>query len=204
MPGPQYASSAVGKAKCARDIEALNYIKSNHGLSGQAANELILYIDYAINALNKQIHIQTFDQEHLVRETSKRVIGLEPFDVQLMGGIGKTLVATLPAYLNALSGKGVHIQNVTQNGLDKFIKFRINGGLIQNFMNKQERQQNYLSDITYVTNSELGFDYLRDNLVKSVNEIVQRPFHYAIIDEVDSILIDEARTPLIILDNRIQ
>eukprot|EP00871_Galdieria_phlegrea_P004048 jgi/Galph1/4644/GphlegSOOS_G3239.1 len=156
----------------------------------------------------------------IVRETSKRVIGLEPFDVQLMGGIvlhqgkisemqtgeGKTLVATLPAYLNALSGKGVHIVTVNDYLAKRDSEwvgqiYKVLGltvGLIQNFMNKQERQQNYLSDITYVTNSELGFDYLRDNLVKSVNEIVQRPFHYAIIDEVDSILIDEARTPLII------
>jgi preprotein translocase subunit SecA len=156
----------------------------------------------------------------LVREVSKRIIGLEHFDVQLMGGIalhkgkiaemktgeGKTLVATLPAYLNALLKKGVHIVTVNDylakrdsewvGQVYRFLGLKV--GLIQNFMTKEERKKNYLSDITYVTNSELGFDYLRDNLAKSIDEIVQREFYYAIIDEVDSILIDEARTPLII------
>jgi preprotein translocase subunit SecA len=156
----------------------------------------------------------------LIREVSKRVIGLEHFDVQIMGGIalhhgkiaemktgeGKTLVATLPAYLNSLLRKGVHIVTVNDylakrdsewvGEVYRFLGLKV--GLIQNFMNKEERKKNYLADITYVTNSELGFDYLRDNLVKSIDEIVQREFYYAIIDEVDSILIDEARTPLII------
>jgi preprotein translocase subunit SecA len=156
----------------------------------------------------------------LIREVSKRVIGLEHFDVQIMGGIalhhgkiaemktgeGKTLVATLPAYLNSLLRKGVHIVTVNDylakrdsewvGEVYRFLGLKV--GLIQNFMNKEERKKNYLADITYVNNSELGFDYLRDNLVKSIDEIVQREFYYAIIDEVDSILIDEARTPLII------
>lgn len=172
--------------------------------------------------VNKGVSLEVILPEAfaLIREVSKRIIGLEHFDVQLMGGIalhhgkiaemktgeGKTLVATLPAYLNSLLKKGVHIVTVNDylakrdsewvGQIYRFLGLKV--GLIQNFMTKEERKKNYLADITYVTNSELGFDYLRDNLVKSVDEIVQREFYYAIIDEVDSILIDEARTPLII------
>ncbi|XP_071716773.1 protein translocase subunit SecA, chloroplastic [Rutidosis leptorrhynchoides] len=156
----------------------------------------------------------------IVREASKRVLGLRPFDVQLIGGMvlhkgeiaemrtgeGKTLVAILPAYLNALSGKGVHIVTVNDylarrdcewvGQVARFLGLTV--GLIQQNMTSEERRQNYLCDITYVTNSELGFDYLRDNLAMSVEELVIRGFNYCVIDEVDSILIDEARTPLII------
>nr|XP_043636998.1 protein translocase subunit SECA1, chloroplastic [Erigeron canadensis] len=156
----------------------------------------------------------------IVREASKRVLGLRPFDVQLIGGMvlhkgeiaemrtgeGKTLVAILPAYLNALSGKGVHIVTVNDylarrdcewvGQVARFLGLTV--GLIQQNMTSEERRQNYLCDITYVTNSELGFDYLRDNLAMSVDELVIRGFNYCVIDEVDSILIDEARTPLII------
>ncbi|KAK9067746.1 hypothetical protein SSX86_011857 [Deinandra increscens subsp. villosa] len=156
----------------------------------------------------------------IVREGSKRVLGLRPFDVQLIGGMvlhkgeiaemrtgeGKTLVAILPAYLNALSGKGVHIVTVNDylarrdcewvGQVARFLGLTV--GLIQQNMTSEERRQNYLCDITYVTNSELGFDYLRDNLAMSVDELVIRGFNYCVIDEVDSILIDEARTPLII------
>lgn len=156
----------------------------------------------------------------IVREASKRVLGLRPFDVQLIGGMvlhkgeiaemrtgeGKTLVAILPAYLNALSGKGVHIVTVNDylarrdcewvGQVARFLGLTV--GLIQQNMTSEERRQNYLCDITYVTNSELGFDYLRDNLAMSVDELVLRGFNYCVIDEVDSILIDEARTPLII------
>lgn len=156
----------------------------------------------------------------VVREASKRVLGLRPFDVQLIGGMvlhkgeiaemrtgeGKTLVAVLPAYLNALSGKGVHIVTVNDylarrdcewvGQVPRFLGLQV--GLIQQNMSSVQRQENYLCDITYVTNSELGFDYLRDNLATSVDELVLRDFNYCVIDEVDSILIDEARTPLII------
>lgn len=156
----------------------------------------------------------------VVREASKRVLGLRPFDVQLIGGMvlhkgeiaemrtgeGKTLVAILPAYLNALSGKGVHVVTVNDylarrdcewvGQVPRFLGLKV--GLIQQNMTSEQRRENYLCDITYVTNSELGFDYLRDNLATSVEELVLRDFNYCIIDEVDSILIDEARTPLII------
>lgn len=156
----------------------------------------------------------------VVREASKRVLGLRPFDVQLIGGMvlhkgeiaemrtgeGKTLVAILPAYLNALSGKGVHIVTVNDylarrdcewvGQVPRFLGLKV--GLIQQSMTSEQRRENYLCDITYVTNSELGFDFLRDNLATSVDELVLRNFNYCVIDEVDSILIDEARTPLII------
>lgn len=156
----------------------------------------------------------------VVREASKRVLGLRPFDVQLIGGMvlhkgeiaemrtgeGKTLVAILPAYLNALSGNGVHVVTVNDylarrdcewvGQVPRFLGLKV--GLIQQNMTSEQRRENYLCDITYVTNSELGFDYLRDNLATNVEELVLRGFNYCIIDEVDSILIDEARTPLII------
>ncbi|KAL3517343.1 hypothetical protein ACH5RR_019932 [Cinchona calisaya] len=154
----------------------------------------------------------------VVREASKRVLGLRPFDVQLIGGMvlhkgeiaemrtgeGKTLVAILPAYLNALTGKGVHVVTVNDylarrdcewvGQIPRFLGLTV--GLIQQNMTSEQRRENYSCDITYVTNSELGFDYLRDNL--NVDELVLRGFNYCVIDEVDSILIDEARTPLII------
>ncbi|XP_059311740.1 protein translocase subunit SECA1, chloroplastic [Lycium ferocissimum] len=156
----------------------------------------------------------------VVREASKRVLGLRPFDVQLIGGMvlhkgeiaemrtgeGKTLVAILPAYLNALTGKGVHVVTVNDylarrdcewvGQVPRFLGLKV--GLIQQNMTSEQRRENYLCDITYVTNSELGFDYLRDNLATSVDELVIRNFNFCVIDEVDSILIDEARTPLII------
>jgi preprotein translocase subunit SecA len=156
----------------------------------------------------------------LVREAGVRVLGMRHFDVQLLGGIvlhtgqiaemktgeGKTLVATLPAYLNGLTGKGVHVVTVNDylarrdaewmGQIHRFLGLSV--GLIQSGMDPFERRKNYSCDITYATNSELGFDYLRDNMATSIEEVVQRPFNYGIIDEVDSILIDEARTPLII------
>ncbi|XWK91410.1 MAG: preprotein translocase subunit SecA [Phormidium sp.] len=156
----------------------------------------------------------------VVREAGRRVLGMRHFDVQLLGGIilhtgqiaemktgeGKTLVATLPAYLNAISGKGVHVVTVNDylarrdaewmGQIHRFLGLSV--GLIQQGMTPPERQKNYACDITYATNSELGFDYLRDNMAVAMSEVVQRPFNYCIIDEVDSILIDEARTPLII------
>ncbi len=156
----------------------------------------------------------------VVREASRRVLGLYPYHVQLMGGVslhegnisemktgeGKTLTATMPVYLNALSGKGVHVVTVneylasrdaTEMGqLYDFLGLTV--GLNLNGMSKEEKQAAYGADITYGTNNEYGFDYLRDNMVLYKEQMVQRPLNYAIIDEVDSILIDEARTPLII------
>ncbi len=155
-----------------------------------------------------------------VREASKRVLGLRPFDVQLLGGIilnngqiaemrtgeGKTLVATMPVYLNALTGKGVHVVTVNDylaqrdsewmGQIYRFLGLTV--GCVVHDMSTAERRAAYNSDITYATNNELGFDYLRDNMRFEIKEMVQRPFYYAIVDEVDSILIDEARTPLII------
>ncbi|MDD7176496.1 MAG: DEAD/DEAH box helicase, partial [Lachnospiraceae bacterium] len=156
----------------------------------------------------------------LVREAAVRVLGMEHYRVQLLGGIvlhqgriaemrtgeGKTLVATLPAYLNALEGKGVHIVTVNDylakrdademGKIHEFLGLKV--GCVLNSMDNDERREMYNCDITYVTNNELGFDYLRDNMVIYKEQLVQRGLHYVIIDEVDSVLIDEARTPLII------
>ena len=156
----------------------------------------------------------------VVREASKRVLGMRHFDVQLIGGIilhqgrisemktgeGKTLVATLPVYLNALTGKGVHVITVNEylakrdsEWMGKVYRFLgLSVGLIYGRMDHREKQKAYNADITYGTNNEFGFDYLRDNMVIRKEEMVQRGLNYAIVDEIDSILIDEARTPLII------
>ncbi|MCK4532870.1 preprotein translocase subunit SecA, partial [bacterium] len=155
-----------------------------------------------------------------VREAAKRVLNMRPFDVQLMGGIvlhqgkiaemktgeGKTLVATLPVYLNSLTGKGVHLITVNNylakrdsewmGPVYKFLGLTV--GLIQHDMNNNQRREAYKCDVAYVTNNEAGFDYLRNNMVISKEDRILPQHHYAIIDEVDSILIDEARTPLII------
>ena len=156
----------------------------------------------------------------VVREASKRVLGMRHFDVQLIGGIilhqgriaemktgeGKTLVATLPVYLNALTEKGVHVVTVNDylakrdsEWMGKLYRFLgLTVGLAISGMNPEEKKKAYAADITYGTNNEFGFDYLRDNMVIYKEDMVQRPLHYAIVDEIDSILIDEARTPLII------
>ncbi len=156
----------------------------------------------------------------VVREASRRVTGMRHFDVQLIGGVvlhrgkiaemrtgeGKTLVATLPAYLNALTGKGVHVVTVNDylakrdsEDMGRIFKFLgLTVGLIAHDMDFHDRRAAYMADITYGTNNEFGFDYLRDNMVVSEDQMVQRPLNYCIVDEVDSILIDEARTPLII------
>jgi len=154
------------------------------------------------------------------REAGKRALGMRHFDVQLIGGMvlhsgkiaemktgeGKTLVATLPAYLNAISGKGVHVVTVNDylakrdsewmGRLYGFLGLTV--GVIVHGVEDEQRRENYAADITYGTNNEFGFDYLRDNMKFSLDDYVQRGFNYAIVDEVDSILIDEARTPLII------
>ena len=154
------------------------------------------------------------------REACDRVLGMRPFPVQILGGIilhqgriaemktgeGKTLVATLPAYLNALSGEGVHIVTVNDylarrdsEWMGKVYRYMgLSVGLIVHDLDNNARREAYAADITYGTNNELGFDYLRDNMVIYKENKVQRPHHFAIVDEVDSILIDEARTPLII------
>jgi preprotein translocase subunit SecA len=159
----------------------------------------------------------------LTREASSRTLGLRHFDVQLIGGLvlnnqkiaemktgeGKTLVATLPACLNALTGKGVHIVTVNdylasrdQVSMGQIYRFLgLDTGLIQDDMSTSERKKNYKADITYVTNYELTFDFLRDNMALNLTDVVLKPFNYCIIDEVDSILIDEAQTPLIISNN---
>jgi preprotein translocase subunit SecA len=156
----------------------------------------------------------------VVREGAKRVLGMYPYKVQIMGGIalhegniaemktgeGKTLTATMPVYLNALTGKGVHVVTVNEylasrdaHEMGKLYEFLgLTVGLNLNGMSREEKQAAYNADITYGTNNEFGFDYLRDNMVLYKEHMVQRPLHFAVIDEVDSILIDEARTPLII------
>src|SRR3954466_9693595 len=155
-----------------------------------------------------------------VREASRRVLGMRPFDVQLIGGMvlhnggiaemrtgeGKTLVATLPVYLNALAGKGVHVVTVNDylatrdsEWMGRVYKFLgLSVGVIVHGLSDEERRVAYASDVTYATNNELGFDYLRDNMKYERAQMVQRGHNYAIVDEVDSILVDEARTPLII------
>src|SRR5216110_462137 len=155
-----------------------------------------------------------------VREAAKRTLGQRHFDVQMMGGVvlhrgmiaemktgeGKTLVSTLPVYLNALTGNGVHVVTVNDYLAKRDAEWMgqiyqllgMSVGVIVHELDDAERQQAYLCDVTYGTNNELGFDYLRDNMKFRLEEMCHRPFHYAIVDEVDSILIDEARTPLII------
>ena len=186
--------------------------------------------DEALKAKTKQFKDRLSNGETLddilpeafatVREAAKRVLNMEHYRVQLIGGIilhqgriaemrtgeGKTLVSTLPAYLNALEGKGVHVVTVNDylakrdaewmGAVHEFLGLKV--GVVLNDMDKEERRNAYNCDITYVTNNELGFDYLRDNMVIYKEQLVQRELHYAIIDEVDSVLIDEARTPLII------
>ena len=169
---------------------------------------------------NANLNLITAEAFALTREASLRTLGLRHYDVQLLGGLvlnsgkiaemrtgeGKTLVATLPAYLNSLTKKGVHIVTVNdylasrdQLSMGQVYRFLgLNTGLIQEDMEVFERQKNYDADITYVTNSELGFDYLRDNMALNIKDVVLRPFNYCIVDEVDSVLIDEAQTPLII------
>jgi preprotein translocase subunit SecA len=156
----------------------------------------------------------------VVREAAKRTLGQRHYDVQLMGGAalhkgnisemrtgeGKTLVSTLPAYLNALTGKGVHIVTVNDylaerdsewmGRVHRFLGLKV--GVILASMSPAERREAYAADITYGTNNEFGFDYLRDNMAWTLSDCVQREHNFAIVDEVDSILIDEARTPLII------
>ncbi len=171
-------------------------------------------------ALGKSIDDIKVEAFAVVREAAKRVLGMRHFDVQLMGGLvlaegniaematgeGKTLVASLPSYLRALEGKGVHVITVNdylakrdRNLIGQIHEFLgLTVGLNLPLMSPSEKKKAYQADITYGIGTEFGFDYLRDNMVYDLSDKVQRPYHYAIIDEIDSILIDEAKTPLII------
>ena len=208
-------------------VEEINFLEE--GISGLTDDELRKETNSLKAKISSELNIKK--QKELldellpkafaiVREAGKRVLGMRHFDVQLIGGMvlhecqiaemktgeGKTLVATLPCYLNALTGKGVHVVTVNDylarrdaewmGQVHRFLGLSV--GLIQQDMSPSERKKNYACDITYATNSELGFDYLRDNMATDIEEVVQRKFNYCVIDEVDSILIDEARTPLII------
>lgn len=196
-------------------------------------SELTLLTDSDLRAKSLKLEKQYQESQNLdsliaesfalTREASKRTLGLRHYDVQLIGGLvlndqkiaemktgeGKTLVATLPATLNALTKKGVHIVTVNdylanrdQVSMGQIYRFLgLSTGLIQEGMTKADRRKNYNADITYVTNYEVTFDFLRDNMALNLNDLVLRPFYYCIVDEVDSVLIDEAQTPLIISDN---
>ncbi|MBN1912810.1 MAG: preprotein translocase subunit SecA [Candidatus Omnitrophica bacterium] len=200
----------------AKDLEALD-----EALLSAAIAEEKEKVKEKIKATRNKVFADILPEAFaVVRETARRTIGLRHFDVQIAGGTvlhegriaemttgeGKTLVATLPAYLNALLGKGVHIVTVNdylarrdREWMGPIFEFLgLSVGVIQHDMSDEERKTAYSCDITYGTNNEFGFDYLRDNMKYAVGDLVQRPFYYAIVDEVDSILIDEARTPLII------
>ena len=214
----------IGEGKILRQLEAIS--KAVNAIE----DDFVAMSDEELRAQTDDFKQRYLDGEDLdammpeafatVREAAKRVLGQRHFDVQLQGGAalhlgniaemktgeGKTLVSTLPAYLNAITGKGVHVVTVNDylaryhaewmGRVHQFLGLSV--GVILPDMRPEERRVAYLADITYATNNELGFDYLRDNMANSLEECVQRPPHFAIVDEVDSILIDEARTPLII------
>ena len=201
-------------------VEKINSLESE--FQGLEDSELSLKTtELKERVANKEPLIEVLPEAFaVVREASQRVLGLRHYDVQLIGGMvlnegsiaemgtgeGKTLVATLPAYLNALTGKGVHIVTVNDylakrdaEWMGKVFAFLgLEVGVAISGMSGEEKQQAYSCDITYATNNELGFDYLRDNMAFSNEQKSQKDLSYAIIDEVDSILIDEARTPLVI------
>ena len=217
---------AINSLKYQTIINEINFLEKD--LTFLNNSELRLYCSKLKKEYkeNKDLNLILNKSFALTREVSRRTLGLRHFDVQLMGGIvlnnrkiaemrtgeGKTLVATLPTSLNALTEKGVHIvtvndylanrDQVSMGQIYRFLGF--DTGLIQEGMDKSERKTNYLADITYVTNYELTFDYLRDNITLNKQDLVLRPFNYCIIDEVDSILIDEAQTPIILSDNSSQ
>lgn len=203
-----------------KEVEIINSYES--GMQKLSDSELKAKTEELKQKYNQtqDLDMLTYEAFAVVREAARRVLKMRHFDVQLVGGLilhrgkitemrtgeGKTLVATLPAYLNALTGKGVHIVTVNDylakrdsEWMGKIYEFLgLSVACITNETSDKDRKAAYNSDITYATNNELGFDYLRDNMKFSLESKVQRPFNYAIIDEVDSILIDEARTPLII------
>src|SRR5438105_6312530 len=204
-------------AQAVRDINALEPTMAALSDEGLRAKTAELKARVAGGATLDEVLPEAFA---VVREAGKRTLSMRHFDVQLIGGIalhngkiaemrtgeGKTLVATLPAYLNALAGNGVHVVTVNDylaqrdaewmGRIYKFLGLTVGVNLSQ--LPHANKQLAYAADITYGTNNEFGFDYLRDNMVTQVSERVQRGLHFAIVDEVDSILIDEARTPLII------
>src|SRR5579859_5778304 len=201
-------------------VDAINELEPElEKLSDEALAERTTWLKSQL-ADGRELDDLLVDAFATVREASKRTLGQRHFDVQLMGGIvhhrgmiaemktgeGKTLVATLAVYLNALEGKGVHVVTVNDylakrdsewmGQIYRFLGLKV--GCIVHELNDGERRDAYAADVTYGTNHEFGFDYLRDNMKFRLQDMVQRPFNYAIVDEVDSILIDEARTPLII------
>jgi preprotein translocase subunit SecA len=221
LKNPFQKSSLVNKYQ--NLINQINLLESELTLltdSDLRAKSLKLKKQYQENQNLNSLIAESFA---LTREASKRTLGLRHYDVQLIGGLvlndqkiaemktgeGKTLVATLPAVLNALTKKGVHIVTVNdylanrdQVSMGQIYRFLgLSTGLIQEGMTKADRRKNYNADITYVTNYEVTFDFLRDNMALNLNDLVLRPFNYCIVDEVDSILIDEAQTPLIISNN---
>ena len=216
-----FGSSNDRYIKCLRPlVDAINQLESD--LEKLSDDELRARTPWFKSRLEKGEPLDGLLTEAFatVREASKRVLNMRHFDVQMMGGIilhrgtviematgeGKTLIATLPAYLNALTGKGVHVVTVNDylarrdsEWMGKIYTFLgLSVGCILHELDDAQRQTVYNADITYATNNEIGFDYLRDNMKFRIDDMVQRPFNYAIVDEVDSILIDEARTPLII------
>lgn len=199
------------------DLEAELNLLSDSELKSRILKLKYLVSNSKKNSITKQILIESFA---LTREGSKRTTNLRHYDVQILGGLvlnegkiaemktgeGKTLVSTLPALTNSLTGKGVHIVTINEylakrdaewmGQIHRFLGLKV--GLIESNMDQLQRKINYARDLTYVTNSDLVFDFLKDNMVTKISELVQTPFNFCIIDEVDSILIDEARTPLII------
>jgi preprotein translocase subunit SecA len=201
----------------ARIQERLSKIQDDPEADDDRRKQIEAEKDQALKEVLEEILVEAFA---VVREAGRRVLNMRHFDVQLIGGMvlhqgkiaemktgeGKTLVATLPVYLNALSGRGVHVVTVNDylakrdsEWMGKLYRFLgLTVGVIVHDLDDEERQEAYAADVTYGTNNEFGFDYLRDNMKFDLRECVQRPFNYGIVDEVDSILIDEARTPLII------
>ncbi len=222
--------SLINKVLRAGESRVLKDLGSIAELVGELEPEMEALDDASLAAKTDEFRNRLADGETLddiqveafaaVREASKRVLGQRHFDVQVVGaaalhagmiaemrtGEGKTLVSTMPAYLNALSGQGVHMVTVNDylaardaawmGGIHRFLGLEV--GLIQAAMTPEQRRPAYAADITYGTNNEFGFDYLRDNMAMRTADLVQRGHHFAIVDEVDSILVDEARTPLII------
>ncbi len=203
-----------------RDVDAINALEPTlEALGDEELGARTTWLRGRLEA-GESLDDLLVDAFATVREAAKRTLGERPFDVQLLGGIvlhqgmisemktgeGKTLVATMPVYLNALTGDGVHLVTVNDylaqrdadwmGGIYKLLGLSV--GVIKNDLDDAERKAAYGCDVTYATNNELGFDYLRDNMKFQLEDMAQRPFSYAIVDEVDSILIDEARTPLII------
>ena len=201
----------------ARIQERLSKIQDDPEADDDRRKQIEAEKDQALKEVLEEILVEAFA---VVREAGRRVLNMRHFDVQLIGGMvlhqgkiaemktgeGKTLVATLPVYLNALSGRGVHVVTVNDylakrdsEWMGKLYRFLgLTVGVIVHDLDDEERQEAYAADVTYGTNNEFGFDYLRDNMKFDLRECVQRPFNYGIVDEVDSILIDKARTPLII------